>query len=129
MSLAPGARIGPYEVTESGYFEVYVTSFPEAGTRSLVAEGTDPAWSPDGSEIYYRSGGRLMAARIETSSGVRVLSRRLVVEPFAPPLYDDYTIHPDGRTLSLVRPTGDAQGREVTVVLNWVTELRRLVHP
>jgi hypothetical protein len=43
-----------------------------------------------------------------------------------PPLYDDYDIHPDGKTLALVRPAGDARGREITLVLNWLTELRRV---
>ena len=42
-------------------------------------------------------------------------------------MYDDYDIHPDGRRLVLVRPAGDEQGREVTWVLNWLTELRPLM--
>jgi eukaryotic-like serine/threonine-protein kinase len=125
--LSPDGRWLAYYSLDSGYFEIYVTPFPDTRARSLIAEGTDPSWSPDGSEIYYRSGGRLMAARIDTASGVRVLSRRLVIEPFSPPLYDDYHIHPDGRTLALVRPSGDAQGREITVVLNWLAELQRLM--
>jgi cellobiose phosphorylase len=63
-----------------------------------------------------------MAARIEVLSGIRVPSRRLVFEPFLPPLYDDYDIHPDTRTLALVRPVHTPQG-EVTVVLNWLAAL------
>jgi hypothetical protein len=70
-----------------------------------------------------------MAARIDTSAGVRVLSRRLVLEPFLPPLYDDYDIHPDGRTLVLVRPATDPARSEVTLVLDWLEELERLVPP
>jgi hypothetical protein len=116
----------PTIFSESGYFEIYVAPFPNTGSKSLIAEGTDPAWSPDGSEIYYRSGSRLMAARIDTSSGVRVLSRRLVVEPFNPPLYDDYDIHPDGKTLVLVQPAGGLRGREISLLLQWPAELARL---
>lgn len=123
--LSPDGRWLAYYSLVSGYFEVYVTPFPDADTQWLIAEGTDPSWSPDGAEIYYRSGSRLMAARIDTAAGIRVVSRRVVIEPFSPPLYDDYDIHPDGRTLVVVRPAGDAQGREVTLVLNWLTELRR----
>ena len=115
-----------YYLLESGVFNVYVTPFPDAGERWLITEGTDPAWSPDGSEIYYRSGPRLIAARIDMTTGIRVLSRRVVVEPFLPPLYDDYDIHPDGRTLVMVRPANDTQGREVNLVVNWFSELRRL---
>ena len=67
-----------------------------------------------------------MAARVDTSSAIRVLSRRLVFEPFNPPLYDDYDIHPDGRTLVLVQPAGELRGREIGVLLNWPAELARL---
>jgi Tol biopolymer transport system component len=125
--LSRDGRWLAYYVSDSGNFEIYVSPFPNTGTRWLVAEGNDPSWSPDGSEIYYRSGTRLMAARIDTAAGVRVVSQRLVIEPFIPPLYDDYDIHPDGKTLALVRPAGgDARGREITLVLNWLTELRRV---
>jgi Tol biopolymer transport system component len=125
--LSPDGRWLAYYTLDSGYFEIYVTSFPDTATRSLIAEGTDPAWSPDGSEIYYRNGSRLMAATLDMASGVRVLSHRLVVEPFTPPMYDDYAIHPNGGTLALVRPAGDARGREVTLVLDWFADLGRLV--
>ncbi|MBA2707848.1 MAG: hypothetical protein H0U59_08610, partial [Gemmatimonadaceae bacterium] len=62
--------------------------------------------------------------RIDTTAGVRVLRRRLVLAPFSPPLYDDYDIHPDGRTLTLVRPR-DESGRDIVLVLDWFTEVRR----
>jgi Tol biopolymer transport system component len=125
--LSPDGQRLAYYTLDAGYFEIYVTAFPDTGTRWLIGEGTDPAWSPDGSEIYYRSGSRLMAARIDTGSGVRVLSRRVAFEPFTPPLYDDYAIHPNGRTLAVVRPVGDARGREITWVLNWQQQLQRQV--
>ena len=126
--LSPDGRWLAYYSRESGEFEVYVTPFPEGGTRWQISDngGRDPTWGPDGTEVYYRSGDQLMATRIDTDAGVRVRSRRLVVQPFSPPLYDDYDIHPvNGRTLVLVRPVGDAERREVTIVLNWLTELRR----
>lgn len=125
--LSPDGRWLAYYSLESGYFEVYVTAFPNADTRWYIAEGTDPAWSPDGSEVYYRSGSRLMAARIDRARGIRVMSRRVVIEPFSPPLFDDYDIHPDGRTLTLVRPAAASQAGEITMVLDWLTELRRLM--
>ena len=67
-----------------------------------------------------------MAARIDTSSGMRVLTRRVVLEPFLPPMFDDYDVHSDGKTLVVARPVGEAAGREVALVVNWFAELRRL---
>ena len=85
--------------------------------------GRDPSWGPDGSAVYYRSGDRLMVARIDTTAGIRVLDAR-GADAFSPPLFDDYDIHPDGRTIVLVRPREDS-GREVVLVLNWLTGVRR----
>ena len=60
-------------VLNSGTFEVYVTPFPDGGARWLIVEGTDPSWAPDGNEIYYRSGPRLMAARVDKTAGSKCL--------------------------------------------------------
>ena len=49
----------------------------------------------------------------------------LVIEPFLPPLYDDYDIHPDGRTLVVVRPSNRTQGREITMVLDAFADAAR----
>jgi hypothetical protein len=76
--------------------------------------------------VFYRSGTHLLAARIDGTSGFRVTARRVVLDPFVPPLGDDYDVHPDGRTIVYVRPAASIQPREVTVVVNWFTELRRL---
>ena len=114
-----------YYVLESGAFEVYVTPFPGGGGRWLIVDGTDPSWGPDGTEIYYRSGPRLMAARVDKTAGVKVVASRVVIDPFLPPLYDDYDIHPDGRAVVMVRPSNQTQGREVTMVLGWFNEFRQ----
>lgn len=56
---------------------------------------------------------------------MKVSASRIVIDPFLPPLYDDYDIHRDGRTLVVVRPVNKTQGREVTMVLDWFSELPR----
>jgi Tol biopolymer transport system component len=122
--LSRDGRWLAYYVLNAGAFEVYVTPFPEGRTRWLIAEGTDPSWAPDGHDIYYRSGPRLMAARVDKTAGVKVVASRVAIDPFLPPLYDDYDIHPDSRTLVMVRPSNQTQGREVTMILGWFDEFR-----
>ena len=111
-----------YYTLESGRFEVYVMRFAEGGRPWLITEGTDPTWSVDGNQIYYRRGPRLMAARVDKTAGVKVIASRVVVDPFLPPLYDDYDVDRDGNLL-IVRPANRTQGREVTIVLDWLGDI------
>jgi YVTN family beta-propeller protein len=111
-------RTGNLQVIDarSGRIEAQIPLGKDPNQLTLTADGR-----------YYRAGDRLMAARIDTASGVRVLSRRVAVDGFLPPSYDDFDIHPDRRTLALIQPMGDAIGREVTMVLGWFADLRRLI--
>jgi Tol biopolymer transport system component len=126
--LSPDGQWLAYGSLDSGNFKVLVTAL-NGGERWPIADGTDPNWSPAGNEIYYRDGTRLMSVRVETTGGaVRVASEpRVAVAAFVPPFYDDYDVHPDGRTVVVVRPSGATQAREVAVVVNWFPEMRRLV--
>jgi Tol biopolymer transport system component len=111
-----------YYTLESGTFEVYVMRFPEGGRPWLIGEGTDPTWSPDGNQIYYRRGPRLISARVDKTAGVKVAATRVVVDPFLPPLYDDYDVDRNGN-LVIVRPANRTQGREVTIMLDWLSDV------
>lgn len=69
-ALSPDGRHLAYVTDESGRAEVVVVSYPDAtGKRQLSTEGgTEPLWSRSGSEMFYRSGHRLM--RVDVSRGI-----------------------------------------------------------
>ena len=56
-----------YASSETGRTEIYVQSFPGGGNKRQISVegGNEPLWSPDGTEIFYRSGNRLMAVQVE----------------------------------------------------------------
>ena len=123
--LSPDGEWLAYYTLEAGRYEVRAMPFPDGGAQYVIIDGgTDPAWAPDGSEIYYRSGAQLWAIAVETGSQVQVGDRRLVIDRFKPPLFDDYHIHPDGRTLVYVRPV-DTAGSEVRMILNGLAAPQR----
>lgn len=72
--FAPDGRWIVYAETEAGRDEqVYVQPFTGPGDRVGISPGggSEPVWSPDGREIFYRSldGRRMMAVAVATTPG------------------------------------------------------------
>ena len=66
--ISPDGRWLAYSSDESGRFEVYVQPFPGGGRKSLIstAGGDQPLWAPNGRELYYRAGDKVMVASVQT---------------------------------------------------------------
>ena len=58
-----------YVSDESGRPEVYVQPFPGPGGKWQISTdgGIEPAWNPNGRELFYRSGDRMMAVPVTTT--------------------------------------------------------------
>ena len=70
--ISPDGKWVAYASTESGDWEIYVTTFPGAEGKWQVSRegGMEPRWRADGKEIYFVSqSGMLMAAPVSTQGG------------------------------------------------------------
>jgi serine/threonine-protein kinase len=136
--FSPDGQWLAYVSTETGRRHVYVRPYPETRGKWLVSGeegGGEPVWSPDGTELFYRSGSqmeRMMAVFIHTeptfsSETPRVLFegsyQRSAASPGDNPYYD---ISPDGQRFLMIKREQQA-GTQINVVLNWFEELKRLV--
>jgi hypothetical protein len=76
--FSPDGKWVAYCSDESGQPEVYVQSWPGPGPKiQISAEGrTDPVWSPDGKEVFYRNGTKMMAVAVELRPCSAPASRR-----------------------------------------------------
>ena len=109
--ISPDGRWLAFVSDQSGRDEVYLRELKGSGDQVLVSSGggTEPVWSPDGRELYYReteAGAHLVAAAIVTSPAPRVLTRtRLfpIGDIVATNPHANYDISPDGRTFVMVR--------------------------
>jgi Tol biopolymer transport system component/tRNA A-37 threonylcarbamoyl transferase component Bud32 len=123
--LSPDGRFLAYVSDQSDDAEVYVRTFPDSAGTWLVSQGggTEPAWSPDGRELYYRSGDWLMAVPIVTQPGFSVGRRdSLFAGPYVPnPTHTNYDVHPAGNRFVMVRSSESE--RRVVVALNWLSLL------
>ncbi len=99
-----------YVSNSSGRDEVYVRSWDAKGRTIPISRrgGTEPVWSPDGKELYYRDGARqfLVAAGIRFDSAATLITKRGLfpigdmIQGFT---HANYDISPDGRTFVMVR--------------------------
>ena len=115
--------------------EVFVQAFPEGGARFQVSQGggLKPQWSPDGSELYFRSSEyRFMSASITTEPSFAVAApQELFEDTYDPGIYitmPNYSVQPDGAKIVMVKPDSElGKATEIRLVLDWFAELERLV--
>jgi eukaryotic-like serine/threonine-protein kinase len=121
--LSPDEQWLAYVSDSAGQNEVYLTPAPDGGSRWLVGEGSDPTWAPSGTELYYIARDQLVAAKLDMADGLRVVSQRVVREPFSVATYADYDVSPDGGALAFVRSVDPLQDRRVVLAFDWLARL------
>src|SRR5207245_6578376 len=122
-----------YVSDESGQPEVYVRPFPNAlAARWQVsrAGGTEPAWTHDGRQLFYRNGaGGFVAADVATTPSFRVVADHVLFSArdyFPEALNRGYAVSPDNRSFLFVRPQPGIQS-QLIMVTNWFEELKAKV--
>jgi eukaryotic-like serine/threonine-protein kinase len=113
-----------YVSNESGRNEIYVRLFAGSDRRWQVSSGggTQPAWNPNGKEIFYRIGDRMMAVGVTVNGDELRLSspQQLFARAYA---YGagitiaNYDVTQDGQRFVMV--SDDAIAGQLRVILNW----------
>jgi len=124
--ISPDGRWLAYQSTATGRPEVYVRRLPNGPPYSISVGGaTEPMWNPRGGELFYRSGARLISARLALGSdqpklGVDTLPVRLTTPTGGP--WATYDVSPDGqRFLTSKAPAALDQP---IVITGWLEEVR-----
>jgi len=128
-AFSPDGRWIAYTSNESGSFNVHVRSFAGVGANTVVSAGGGSAvsWSPNGRELFFRSGDRMMVADVESGSTLRVgKPRQLFAGNFAPAgNHLNYAVSPDGQRFVMIRTRDKTVRRDqIQIVLNWVAQLK-----
>jgi Tol biopolymer transport system component len=124
--FSPDTRWIAYVSDFSGHNEVYIKSFGSNGppTQVSTAGGTEPVWSPDGKELYYREYDKLISVPVTNSSPLKLGQPKILFEKsFKMNDYGgnqaNYDISPDGSRFLMIRNTSESKPRVVNVILNW----------
>ncbi len=137
-ALSPDGRWLAYASDQLGHQEIYVTDFPAHSGRWQVSTGGGiaPAWSPDGSELYFQltqftnvalAAQIMMVAEFDGRGAAPNLGTPVEVlrGPFqlSNEYGRDYDVAPDGRRFLMVRRGQlDAPLDALTVIVNWFAE-------
>jgi len=138
--FSPDGKWIAYVSNELGRINVYVRPFPGPDVKWLISEeaegGGQPIWAPDGKELFYRTGDKMMIVSIQAKDQTmdagkpRVLFEGQYVSHARPVGYQSYDISPDGKRFLMMKE-GELprEFNRINVVLNWFEELKRLVPP
>jgi Tol biopolymer transport system component len=113
--FSPDGRSIAYASDESGQFDIYIDSYPQPGRRARLTTsgGTEPRWSGDGRELYFRRGAGIHALALE---GFEVRSTTKLFEAGA--AIRAYDVSRDG-TFLLNVPAESHAPAAVTIVNHW----------
>ena len=132
--FSPDGRWLAYISNESGRYEVYVQPYPGPGGKWQISTdgGTEPIWNPNGRELFYRDGSKMMSVQISTQSGLTTGKPRMLFEgPYqpSPATTPNYAVSPDGQRFLMFKFAGASEEApmQINVVLNWFEELKRHV--
>jgi len=129
--FSPDGRWLAYVSDESGRDEIYVKPYPGPGGKWPISTegGTEPQWSADGRELFYRLGDKMMVVEVQSEPAFSSERPQLVFEePYLTDLFatSNYDISPDGQRFLMIKEEEGHQS-QINVVLNWFEELKRLV--
>ena len=128
--LSPDGQWLAFVSNESGDNAVYVRRFSGSGRKIRISTGSgqEVAWAPDGHELFYRTGDRMMAADIVTQPTLKAGKPHLLFErTFAKGgPWRNYDVSHDGQRFLMLKPTNeDVALTQMNVVLNWFEEVSR----
>jgi serine/threonine protein kinase/Tol biopolymer transport system component len=128
--LSPDGKWLTYVSNESGQNEVYLRQFEGPDRRWTISTegGTQPLWNPNGREIFYRNGDKMMAVAVATTPDIKLSTPRALFEQRyafgAGITIANYDVAADGQRFIMVRD--EAGAARLNVVLNWLSELGRV---
>jgi Tol biopolymer transport system component len=121
--FSPDGRWVAYVSDETGTAELYLRRFQESGGSWRISTdgGTVPRWRRDGKELFYISGGKLMAVEVKASeSSFELGAPRLLFEKSG---ISNYDVSKDGQQFLIAVPV-ESSPEPITVVLNWTADLK-----
>ena len=136
-AVSPDGRWLAYESNQTGESEVWVRPFPDVQDdrqRMSVGGGSDPVWSWEGSELFFRSDQTMLSVAVTDgppSAWGRPVPLFEADEHFFTPPHRAFDVGPDDRFLMIredvATATAFAEQDRIILVQDWFQELTERV--
>ena len=136
--VSPNGKWVAYSSDEEERGQIYVSAFPSFEGKYQVStdRGSEPAWAPDGSALYFRRFPDMMKVEVFAEEEFRAESpemlfsnRELLASTTGSRMFD---VHPDGDRLLMIKRS-DLNERvnlyNLVIVENWFESLRQIAPP
>ena len=131
--FSPDGKWVAYASNETGKWEIYVTSFPEARGKWQISTGggEQPRWRSDGKELFYLSSNdKLIAIPVTVGANFDAGAPVALFQaaPRPPVLVYDrfvYDVSRDGQRFLINTPVKNADARPMSVLLHWSAQLNK----
>lgn len=129
--FSPDGHWVVYSSNESGRPEVYVQPFPATGGKWMVSTegGSHPLWARNGLEIFFRNEDKVMSVPVETRPAFKPGTPRVLFQSsdYSYLGTGSYDVAPDGQHFLMIKEKdAPASSKEVSIVLHWTDELKRV---
>ena len=132
-SLSPDGQWVAYTSNDGGRYEIYVRPTSGAAGKWLISAdgGVEPLWSPSGSEIFYRTGEKMVAVDVATQAGFQhgkpraLFEGRFRLDDQKDPVRS-YDVTPDGQRFLMIRDEKEPVTSQLNVVVNWFNDLEHV---
>jgi len=128
--FSPNGRWVAYQSDTTGRSEIFVTPFKGPKTRTQISRsgGAEPLWSPNGRELFYLNGDKMMVVDVATDAVFSAGPPRVLFEGkyiASPNNTTGYDVSKDGNRFLRVQPVNaEAPTTQIDIVLNWFEELK-----
>jgi len=137
-AFSPDGRWVAYARLAAARGQVFVEPFPSTGAKYLVAEGAHPAWSRNGTELFFSSAGSGVVEMVKIRTQPSIAFSDRVSVPGLASLTGglrtnrNFDVTPDGtRFINVLTAAQEfaaaSTAPQIQVVLNWFEELRARV--
>jgi Tol biopolymer transport system component len=125
-AFSPGGGWLAYVSDEVGRREVYVQPFPGPGRKWTISSGggTEPVWSRDGKELYYRRGDQFVSVTISAGTDFQIGKPQTLFQSRYETIEGARNYDVSSGSFVVVRSEGAVAYDQFNVVLNWFAEFR-----